>query len=363
MKIDITFLGTASCYPTPHRSVSCTAVRFEDGSVWLFDCGEGSQIQLQKSSVKPGRVSKIFITHLHGDHVFGLPGLVCTLGTAWQGKADADALLEVFGPKGLRSYLRRSLALSRSLLPFHYTVHELVPVPEQFPADWGAWPVDHEAAGPTHPQERLGRDIPVAREDDRCTWHLDGCAGVRAGMIHHTIPSFGFAVELASQPGQLDAGRLRELGLPPGPLYGALKRGEEVTLPGGLVIRPSEVVGPPKRGLKATILGDTSDPSPMEHLARGSDVLLHEATMRDGERDKALEFGHSTPAMAAGFADRAGARRLVLYHFSQRYRPAGPGTDPQETVAVLLEEARAALPRGSVCEVSAAEDLLEMTVS
>ncbi|XP_063230034.1 zinc phosphodiesterase ELAC protein 1-like isoform X3 [Bacillus rossius redtenbacheri] len=312
MKIDITFLGTASCYPTPHRSVSCTAVRFEDGSVWLFDCGEGSQIQLQKSSVKPGRVSKIFITHLHGDHV-----------------------------------------------------HELVPVPEQFPADWGAWPVDHEAAGPTHPQERLGRDIPVAREDDRCTWHLfsDGCAGVRAGMIHHTIPSFGFAVELASQPGQLDAGRLRELGLPPGPLYGALKRGEEVTLPGGLVIRPSEVVGPPKRGLKATILGDTSDPSPMEHLARGSDVLLHEATMRDGERDKALEFGHSTPAMAAGFADRAGARRLVLYHFSQRYRPAGPGTDPQETVAVLLEEARAALPRGSVCEVSAAEDLLEMTVS
>nr|CAD7578899.1 unnamed protein product [Timema californicum] len=371
----IVFLGTASCFPTPHRCVSCTAIRFEavklnttsalanyateaDGQVWIFDCGEGSQIQYQKSSLRTGRITKIFITHLHGDHMFGLPGFLCTIGNAVQERPEF--VLELYGPQGLRKFVRQSLSLSRSLLPYGYVekpplihpteirtsispssavelqhdkrVHELVPLSEQYLANWAEWNVDHDSKGPLHPQEKQGRDI-VAGDDSSWDLLCDDGLCVKAGLLHHTIPSFGFVVTEANQNGRLDVGKLQELGVPSGALYGKLKKGETVTLECGTIIEPSQVLGPTKLGRKASILGDTRDPWSMAHLVKDSDVLLHEATMQNSLHDKAIEFGHSTPAMAAKFADRVGAKRLVLFHYSQRYKPVS-----EETVEVSLSQ-------------------------
>ncbi|KAE8739931.1 hypothetical protein FOCC_FOCC014570 [Frankliniella occidentalis] len=380
----LVFLGTASCYPTAHRAVSCTALKFEDGLVWLFDCGEGSQIQVQKSSIRPSRISKIFITHLHGDHLFGLSGLICTLGN--QVMDRKDFILEIFGPKGLRRYVREVLCLSRSPLPFPFRVHELIPMDDQLPRNWASWGVNQEATGPPHPQELSGRDI----QAENGIWNLleDDQVTVQAGRVKHRVPTFGFVITECTKPGKLNVDKLKEMGLKPGPICATIKKGETVTLPSGQVIRPSDVIGPPILGRKISILGDTYNSDQMLDLVRNSDVLVHEATLEDAMKEKAIENGHSTPGMAADYALRAEVRKLVLYHFSQRYKSepseeeklqqeAGD-TDPKKIeddgtddgteedknvsyVSILLAEASAAL-ECSDCLVTIAEDLMELDV-
>ncbi|KAK7497542.1 hypothetical protein BaRGS_00011182 [Batillaria attramentaria] len=150
--MELTFLGTASAYPTPSRCVSCTALRYKDW-VWLFDCGEGSQIQLMKSSLKPGKISKIFITHLHGDHAFGLPGLMCTIS---QNNQRSEPV-EVYGPIGLRNFLQVSLGVSRAEMGFSFVVHELQPIPEQLPPE--LWDIDKVEQCSLHPNETPGTII------------------------------------------------------------------------------------------------------------------------------------------------------------------------------------------------------------
>ncbi|KAF4518187.1 hypothetical protein B566_EDAN005912 [Ephemera danica] len=356
----LVFLGTASCFPTARRGVSCIALRLEkDGSIWLFDCGEGSQIQLQKSSIRPGKITKIFITHLHGDHLFGLPGLICTLSS--QCSFKPDFILEIFGPQGLRQYVRQSLNLSRSPLPFQYMVHELVPVAHQYPKDWGNWTVDHDAHGPLHPQEILGRQI----EAESDVWTLiPGCQeshAVLAGPLQHRIPCFGFVVQEPSVNGKLDVEKFAALGGKPGPECALLKKGTTITLLSGAVIKPSDVIGPPQPGRKIVILGDTCNSDKMKQIASKCDVLVHEATLENAMEENALEKGHSTPDMAATFAQLVEARMLILNHFSQRYQhditlEMGPGPE------LLAVEAREKLGEDSSCKVVVADDLLEICI-
>lgn len=154
-----TFIGTASCFPTPTRGVSCTALQFENGNIWLFDCGEGSQIQIQKSFLKMARITKIFITHLHGDHLFGLPGLLCTLGSQMSDAGRETKVIEIFGPLGLRKFITTSLSLARSPLPYKYRIYELIPDPDQFPTDWDDWKVDHESIDTENPMEAAATKI------------------------------------------------------------------------------------------------------------------------------------------------------------------------------------------------------------
>jgi ribonuclease Z len=145
-------------------------------------------------------------------------------------------------------------------------------------------------------------------------------------------------------------------------LYGRIKRGEAITLPSGKTLDPFDVLGPPKRGRRVTILGDTSDSFKMVDLAQSSDVVLHEATLENCMEAKAVDMGHSTPKMAAQYAERVGARVLILYHFSQRYKRV-PVNDTDLCVDVLLKEAQHELAiRDCPCTVILAEDLMEFNV-
>ncbi|XP_014240115.1 zinc phosphodiesterase ELAC protein 1-like [Cimex lectularius] len=360
--MQLIFLGTASCYPTAHRGVSCTALRLDDGNVWIFDCGEGSQVQIQKSSVLPGKIKKIFITHLHGDHLFGLPGLVCTLGCQVQDRKE-PFILDIYGPLGLRRYLRESLKLSVSPLPFKYKVHELVPFDFKGTLfESQEWQI---AVGSLHPQEELGDTI----YEKQGVWNvmLENNISVYAGPLVHRIPCFGYVVKESPSPGALNVLQLKKEGVPPGPLYKQIKDGHPIALPSGKIIIPEEVLGPPKPGRCITILGDTCDSSALKDIAINSDVLVHEATLEESMKDKAIEHGHSTPVMAVSFAESIAAKKLILFHFSQRYKrdtgEAGEDGDNNTSVNILHKEAELECnKRNFICDIMLAEDLLEIDV-
>ncbi|XP_042892401.1 zinc phosphodiesterase ELAC protein 1-like [Penaeus japonicus] len=371
------FLGTGSSYPTTKRGVSSLALQQDDGSVWLFDSGEGTQIQAQKVTVSRQKINKIFITHLHGDHMFGLPGLLCTISSQFglteeQLKKEVPRV-DIYGPKGLRRFIYTALSLSRSPLIFQYCVHEMVPVSSQYTEDWGDWDVDHSEPSATHPSELPGVTIePSVTEDGNVAetsffltfyviFHFfsidndEWC--VQAGWIHHRVPSFGFVINERDRAGTLDKSKLMSLGVKPGPVYGQLKSGKSITLENGDIITPEMVVGPPIRGRTLVILGDTSDASPLAHMIKSCDVVVHEATHDDNLMDKAAEFGHSTPSQAVAFAKGVNAKVLLLNHFSQRYSPSSKESlkEGEETVALLEEQAQAAAA-GSGMSVQCADD-------
>ncbi|NWQ83444.1 RNZ1 protein, partial [Columbina picui] len=206
MSMDITFLGTGSAYPSPTRGAAALVLR-RQGECWLFDCGEGTQTQLMRSHLRAGRITKIFITHLHGDHFFGLPGLLCTLSLQ-ANPGPTKAPLDIYGPLGLRYFIRRSLELSHSQLLFPYAVHELVPTPDQCPAeefkDFSSLGGDEAA-----PQGRILHLDPIENsyllfEDEQLV--------LKAFRLFHRIPSFGFVVEEKPRTGQLNVQKLKDLG-------------------------------------------------------------------------------------------------------------------------------------------------------
>ncbi|XP_061176244.1 zinc phosphodiesterase ELAC protein 1-like [Saccostrea echinata] len=352
--MEITFLGTGSAYPSPSRGASCVILKMDDGS-WMFDCGEGSQIQLQKSKVKAGKVNKIFISHLHGDHMFGLPGLLCTIS----GNNQRSEPLEIYGPVGLRKFIRTSLELSRTILGFAYLVHEMKVLPCQIPSEIQKWKVEESCDSLSlHPNERKGRLI-QADQDNVWTLYSNDKISVKAVYLQHRIPSFGFCVHEASSPGKLDISRLTLQGVKPGPWCKEVKEGKVVTLPDGRKIDPADVVGPPKPGRKVIILGDTCNSSEIYTVGMDADVIIHEATLQNSLKDMALEKGHSTPEMAAEVAKDLNARLLVLTHFSQRYMPVSDEYEEEESVSILLKEAEEIM---GAERVIAAEDFLSITV-
>lgn len=339
MSLDIAFLGTGSGYPTPFRGSSCIALR-RDGEVYLIDCGEGSQTQIMKLKlIRPGKVTKIFITHLHGDHLFGLPGLLCTISMAYKSsneEADGiekeqtdptNTIIEIYGPLGLRRFLRETLSLSRSVLAFQYVVHEVVPENVRFRQgrDWDVkdsnWTLEEKASGPLHINEmKTGHAIFY----DPCHngWLVckDSNVTILAGQLRHRVPAFGFVFQEPSKPGKLDSQKLIAAGVPRGPLFGKIKNGETVTLENGTVIIPNEYIGPNQPGRKVAVLQDTCDSWGALEICRDCDVIVHEATNENAHQKQCIENGHSTPYMAGEFASVAGASTLILTHFSQRYK-------------------------------------------
>ncbi|HMU60191.1 MAG TPA: ribonuclease Z [Gemmatimonadales bacterium] len=292
MTLTLTFLGTGAAIPSLDRNVASLALARE-GETLLFDCGEGTQRQMMRYGVSFS-LRDIFFTHFHADHLLGLTGLVRTLGL--QDRTDP---LRLYGPRGARRVLEHALAVGIERNKFPVEVEEL-------------------AAG----------DVVSRPEYD-----------VVAVEADHRAPSLAYVLVEHTRLGRFQPERVRELGVPEGPLWGRLHRGETVQLPDGRSVGPTDLVGPPRPGRKVAISGDTRPSRAIAEAARGADLLVHEATFSEEEAEKAEQTGHSTAAAAAMLAREAGVRRLVLTHISARYTREAPE---------LVAEAQAIFPESMV---------------
>ncbi len=303
----VTFLGTSAGAPTKERFVSALALQPENKKEWtLFDCGEGTQYRLMYTPLSPFNLSKIFITHLHGDHIYGIFGLLAS-----RALQKAQRGLEIYGPEGIGELVETVLSLTQLNLPFEMSIVEI-------------------------------------GDADRYTFDD---FSVETLKLSHSITTFGFIVTEKNRQGEFDVKKAMEAGIPPGPLYGKLKGGERIRLPDGRVIEPDEFIGPPKRGKRIIVAGDNDDPSLFERF-KGVDLLIHEATYLQKDFEKLpKKFMHSTAKSVAEAASRMGAKSLILTHISPRY-------DTKEKVEALLNEAREHFDG----EVEVAYDLMSIRV-
>ena len=293
--MQITFLGTSSGVPTRSRNVSSIALRLSQrAEVWLFDCGEGTQHQILRSDVRISQITRIFVTHMHGDHIYGLMGLLASCGLAGN-----PSRIDIYGPPKLEDYLKACGRYSQTHFSYPVKVHTVQPG--------------------------------VVFEDDEYT--------VSCAPLTHRVPAFGYRVMEKDKPGRFDVERAQALGIPSGPLYGKLKRGEAVTLPDGRMINGNDLLGEPQIGRKFVYCTDTIYCDSAVELAHQADVLVHEATFAHQDAELAYQRLHSTSTMAAQVALGAGVQQLIMTHFSPRYAPGN-----SIVLEDLLSEARAIFP-------------------
>ncbi len=283
--VTVTLLGTAATMPLPGRALTAAHLAWGGQSV-LFDCGEGTQVAARRAGAKLSGMAALCLTHYHGDHVFGLPGLLQTLGC--QGRTQP---LLLAGPEGLADFWG---VMRRLCGPLPYPV---------IPADM--------------------RDGPL---------RLPGGAEIAAVPTRHRVPSFGYCFTLP-RAGRFDPARARALGVPVRDWKG-LQAGETLDM-AGRSVRPEEVCGPARRGLRVVFSGDTAPCPALEAAARDADLLICDATYaEDAQAAEAARYGHSTFRQSAALAARAGARRLWLAHYSprieepERYLPAAQAKFP-----------------------------------
>lgn len=292
--MDLQFLGTSSGVPTKARNVSATAVIEASGKSWyLVDCGEGTQHQLLHTSLSMRDLRGIFITHVHGDHCYGLPGLLASAGMS--GRSEP---LELIMPLALHEWLRLSLAVSQTYLPFE--LHLLAVETLQ---DW--------------------RSAQVA---------------VTTVELSHRVPSYGFVFTEINPEPRLDTDRLQADGIPRGPLWGDLAHGRQVEHE-GRVLDTLTYLKASRAARRIVVCGDNDSPALLAEVAKGADVLVHEATFTEPVLQRSQSnFGHSTAAAVAQFAEAAGVPNLVLTHFSARYQD-----NPQRSPSIddVRQEAQA----------------------
>jgi ribonuclease Z len=290
--LSVTFLGTGASCPTVDRNVAGLAVQRE-GEMILFDCGEGSQRQMMRYGVGFS-FTEVFFTHYHADHMLGITGLLRTMGLQ-----DRTAPVVLYGPRGAQRVLGAAVVLGIERNKFPVEIVEI------------------------RPGDRLTRP-----EYD-----------IVAFETEHRADTVGYALVEHIRLGRFNPERALELGIPEGPLWGRLHKGESVVLEDGRIISPAELVGAPRAGRALVYSGDTRPTLSVIEAARGADLLVHEATFGGDEAERAKETGHSTAAEAARVAHDAGVRRLVLTHISPRYN-----RDATE----LLAEARAVFPETTI---------------
>lgn len=269
--MEIIFLGTSSAvhsYTRNHPAIILKAF----GETMLFDCGEGTQRQLIFAKVSPMKISKIFLSHYHGDHILGLPGLLQSMN--FRGR---EKKLTIYGPKGLYD-------LKDSLFKLGYSKIE-------FPIEF----------------------IEIGSQ----TIESDEEYIIKSQHVNHNVPCLAYSVEELKKP-RFNREKAIELGVPVGPDFGRLHNGEEVEID-GKIIKPEQVLGPPRKGNKITYSGDTTPCSEMVDFAKDSTILIHESTYMSEDADKAMENFHSTSADAAKIAKDSNSKELILTHFSTRY--------------------------------------------
>ena len=291
--MELFFLGTGAGMPSKQRNTSSLVLNLsaEKEGYWMFDCGEATQHQLLNTPIKPRKINKIFITHLHGDHIFGLPGF---LGSrSFLGGEDE---LTIYGPVGLKEWIYSTLRLTKTHLTYPLKIEEILEG--------------------------------VVFENDSFK--------VRTQLLQHVIPCFGFRIEQKPLSGKLLVEKAFEAGVPKGPLLKKLKDGEDITLEDGTIIYSSDVTGDSQKGFTVTILGDTKICQAAANLASDADILVHEATFDMETGDLAKEYGHSTIADAATTAKKANVKTLIANHISARFM--------QADISRLKEQGKAIFP-------------------
>lgn len=311
--MQITFLGTSAGQPTRNRNVTAQALRFDDGAWWLVDCGEATQHRVREAGLRAIRCDRILITHLHGDHCWGLPGMLMAIAIA--GRTDP---VQVAGPRGLARLLDGAFAPSATELPYRLDLVEL----------------DGEPRGE-----------PIA-EPAVAGWRA------RPFAIRHRVPCVAWLVEEPRRPGRVDMLRAAAAGIADPRLIGRLQRGETVALADGRMVAPGDILGPPPPPRRILVCGDTDDADALIPHAQGVDLVVREATYAAEREAQARQWGHSTAQMTGAFAARLSARRLVITHLGGRH---SDGSGPESQRA----EAAAACP-GIPVEV--ADDLMSVEI-
>ena len=301
------FLGTGAGLPSKQRNVTSIVLDLlqERGTCWMFDCGEGTQHQLLHSPLKLSKIDKLFVTHLHGDHIYGIPGVLSS--RSFHGNPSP---LTIYGPVGLRRYIDACLETSTTHLTYPIEVREVA--------------------------------------DDGLVFHDDNVT-VTARWLSHGVPSLGFRIEETDRAGVFYPQRAKAKGIAPSPLFARLQAGQSVETPDGRVVYPNEVMGPPRPGRIVAILGDTRPCPEALEVARNADVLVHEATFGQAEANLARDYNHSTTIEAAEVAKMSRVHKLILTHVSARYG--------QEDVSNLEAEAKTVFSAAQF-----AYDLLTVTV-
>ena len=282
--MELIFLGTSSAVHSKERNHPSIALK-AFGEIMLFDCGEATQRQLIYTNVSPMKISKIFISHFHGDHILGLPGLLQSMSLLGREKK-----ITIYGPKGLGM-------LENAIYSLGYCKIE-------------------------YPVEFVEIDSGIVEETEEYI--------ISAQLVHHNVPNLAYSIEEKKKPRFLREKAI-ELGVPIGPAFGRLHNGEEVEV-NGKIIKPEQVLGEPRKGIKITYSGDTRPCEEMIELAKDSTILIHESTFSREDEENALEHGHSTAADAAYIANQSNSKELILTHISTRYNG--------EFSKILLKEAK-----------------------
>lgn len=270
--MEIVFLGTSSAIPTINRNHSAIALK-AFGEIILFDCGEGTQRQMTRAKLSPMKINRIFITHFHGDHILGIPGLIQSM--AFRGRKEP---LEIYGPHGVHELLDNMKSLGYFALSFDIVVYEI--------------------------SEGI-----VLEEDDFI---------ISAMMMKHSVVNFAYCIEEKRAPKFIKEKALK-LGIKPGPAYGKLQSGIPVKV-GNKIIKPEDVLGEKRNGRKLVYSGDTQACEEMIEFSKDADILIHESTFNNSHKDKAYDTGHSTAEMAANIAKNAHVQKLIITHISTRYK-------------------------------------------
>jgi ribonuclease Z len=297
----IVLLGTGGTIPTLRRSLPSVAL-LREGDIFLFDCGEGTQLQITRASLSPGKLFAVLLSHLHGDHVTGLPGLLMTIM-----HQSREKPLLIFGPRGIREYI----SLIKKCLGFN----------------------------PPYPL--------IIQEVKEGVFFSGSGFWLEAVSVDHRVPTLAFSLVEEPRPGRFFPEKAKALGIPEGPLFGKLQQGEVVSLPDGRKITPDMVMGPPRNGRKFVYVTDTRPCSKVVKFAFGADLLVHEGMFGQDLEEEARIKGHSTCAQAAQIAREAKVKQLVITHISSRY----------QRIDDLIAEARSIFPQSMI-----GQDLMEFEI-
>jgi ribonuclease Z len=285
MSMQVIFLGTSGSVPTPKRSLPAILIKRENEQ-FIFDCGENAQRQMIIARTGFHKKTKVFITHMHGDHILGLPGLLQTMALL-----DRTRELDIYGPLGIKRFLTGIKKAVQFVLTFPVSIHEI--------------------AQPG-----------IICDEEQYT--------VEAVKSNHVIDSLAYALAEKPRPGMFYPKKAKALGVKEGPLWSELQKGKNVRLPNGRIVKPEDVMGPPRKGRKIVYTGDTRPFKDLAGFAADADLLINDCTLGDDLAERADEDGHSTPSQAAENAKKAKVKKLVLTHISARY----------DDTTALLKQAR-----------------------